>query len=100
MGQQEAPCCSKWKQPTKMPEFHKMAEHAEMATSDHESETTTTQSTQNEQNQREMTNQEEMAGTNEQAKKEQTTPLASLKQKMQKRHLAERHKKTTTKTLD
>ena len=39
-----------------------------------------------------MTNQAEMVGTNEQANKEQTTPLASVKQKMQKRQLAERHK--------
>ena len=93
MAQQDAPCCSRWKKLTKMPEHCTMAEHAETATSEMESETTTARSTQDEQNQSEMTNQTEKAGKQEQIEEKRKTALVSLKQTMPKRQSAERHKK-------
>ena len=73
---------------------NKMAKHAETATSDIESETTTTQSRQDKQSSSETTNQTELAEKQEQTTKKQTAALAELKQKMRKRQLAEYQKKT------
>ena len=94
VGQQNTTCSSKWRQPSKLPVLKKMAEHEKTATSDKQSKITTTSSSQSEQNQRESTDQAEMTGINDQARKNQTTALASLKQKMRKRLLVENSKRT------
>ena len=94
VGQQNAPCCSKWRQAPNMPETNKMAELEETATSEDESKTMTTSTMLNDQHQSETTTQTNWREQTKQQKKKQTKALIILKQKTSKRQLAERHKRT------
>ena len=70
VGQQNAPCCSKWRQAPNMPETNKMAELEETATSEDESKTMTTSTMLNDQHQSETTTQTKWREQTKQQKKE------------------------------